>query len=271
MKADLHVHSYYSDGENSPKELAKMLKEKGIEAAALADHDSVAGTSEFMRAAKEAGIAAVSGIELSTFSFTEIHILGYNVDINNERFHHSLETLRQLRRKRLLGILEKLRELKIDISEEEVAKMAGLSESVGRVHIARVLIERGICGSVTQAFDTLLGYGKPAYVPSHRISPREGIEIIKSGGGKAVLAHPFLLGLEQPSLASLVRELKSLGLDGIEAQYSTHTIYETRFLMRLARAEGLIPTCGSDYHGPARDCPMTPFELSEKDFERLLG
>ncbi|NLK17516.1 MAG: PHP domain-containing protein [Clostridiales bacterium] len=271
MRADLHVHSYYSDGEHSPAELVRELKEKGIEVASLADHDSVAGISEFIGASKKEGIVAISGIELSTFSLAEIHILGYNVDINNQKFFQALEGLRQLRRKRLLEILEKLKEFKIDMPEEEVAKKAGKSESAGRVHIARALTERGICGSVAEAFDKLLGYGKPAYVPSHRISPREGIEIIKAGGGKAVLAHPFLTGLEPQGLACLVRELKSCGLNGIEAQYSTHTIGETQFLLKLAKAEGLIATCGSDYHGEARERPIKAFELSEQDFKGLMS
>ena len=251
-----------------PAELVRELKEKGIEVASLADHDSVAGISEFIGASKKEGIVAISGIELSTFSLAEIHILGYNVDINNQKFFQALEGLRQLRRKRLLEILEKLKEFKIDMPEEEVAKKAGKSESAGRVHIARALTERGICGSVAEAFDKLLGYGKPAYVPSHRISPREGIEIIKAGGGKAVLAHPFLTGLEPQGLACLVRELKSCGLNGIEAQYSTHTIGETQFLLKLAKAEGLIATCGPDF-GRGRERPKA-FDFRQ-DFKGLMS
>ena len=270
MKADLNVHSYYSDGENSPGELAARLRSFGIEIAALADHDTVAGTREFAEAAKRQNMQAVNGIELSTFSSWEIHILGYNFDIEGEAFSSAISRLRDMRRSRLLGILEKLKELGIALSEEDVVQKAGVSESAGRVHVAKVLIDRGICSSVNEAFDKLIGYGKPAYVPSYRISPREGIEIIKSGGGKAVLAHPFLIEVGQPSLVSLVRELKGLGLDGIEARYSAHTTDETRFLLKLAKDEKLIATCGSDYHGESRNSPITPFELSAADYQRLI-
>jgi predicted metal-dependent phosphoesterase TrpH len=268
--ADLHLHSHYSDGEDSPQQLIKKCKQRGLEAISLTDHDTVDGVKEMMSHGKKEGINCISGIELSTFHNTEIHILGYNFDINNTAFKQKLNVINQHRVHRVKRITHKLNELGIDITEQEIYLQGGKSSSVGRVHIAKVLVNKKIMPSVKDAFDKLLSAGKAAYVPSCRIETKQAIDLIKEAGGKSVLAHPFIIDIRFDKLLPLIMQLKEWGIDGIESVYYTHNKFESDFLKETAKKLNLISTCGSDYHGSIRAAStISGFELSAEDYNKL--
>ncbi|MDD4003132.1 MAG: PHP domain-containing protein [Clostridia bacterium] len=268
--ADLHLHSHYSDGEDSPMQLIKKCRQRELEVISLTDHDTTDGVKEMITLGKKEGIHCLSGIELSTFFGTEIHILGYNFDIDNAAFKQKLKVIKQHRVHRIKRITEKLKELGIDISEQEIYLQAGISSSVGRVHIAKVLVSKKIMPSVKDAFDKLLSVGKAAYVPSCRIETKQAIDLIKEAGGKTVLAHPFIIDIRFDKLLSLIMQLKQWGIDGIESAYYTHNNFESNFLKETAKKLDLISTCGSDYHGSIRAAStISRFELSAEDYNKL--
>jgi hypothetical protein len=235
----------------------------------LTDHDTADGVNEMKREAAALGIECFPGIELSAFSCAEIHILGYNVDISDKNFLRRLDFIKEQRQSRVASIISKLNSLNIEISQEEVERAAGGSSSPGRLHIAKALVNKKKFSSVTEVFDRVLGCGKAAYVSEYRLTPREAIEIIAAAGGKAVLAHPFLIDINKQNLLPLIRSLMLYGLNGIEAGYYAHNSFETDFLKALAKKLNLIATGGSDYHGKTRQSEIYGYEISEEDYIRL--
>jgi len=269
MKADLHIHSIYSDGDYDTNELALKAKAKDLKLVALTDHDTIDGVEKMIESSKKLGIECFTGIELSTFSNREIHILGYNVDIFDNKFREKLITIKEQRRQRIFAITEKLSNLDIDITVNEVFKYADKKASVGRVHISKALIAKNYVKTVEEAFNRYLGYNKAAYVPSFRMETKDAIELIKSAKGKAFIAHPLLINIERLHLPPLIKAFKNYGLDGIEADYSAHTKSETEYLKGLAKKLNLIPSCGSDFHGDSRQGEITAYELSDEDYIKL--
>lgn len=272
IKADLHLHSIYSDGADSPARLAEIAKESGLNLISLTDHDCVDGISEMTAEGKKAGIEVFPGIELSCFASCEIHILGYNFDADDPELRSELSKLQSMRESRTAEILQKLEPLGMFIDAGEVYAQKDTrapGSTIGRVHIAKALVKKGYAKDVNDAFNRWLASGKAAYVPSFRLTPSQGIALIKRAGGKAVLAHPHLIALSQETMYSLVKSMKSGGLDGIEAVYSAHTTTENKFYVQLAAKFDLFVTCGSDYHGACRPNTVTPYLLSEEDYKRL--
>lgn len=269
MKADLHIHSIYSDGENTPKQIAEIAKSKEIKLLSLTDHDTVDGNEEMHIETTKLGIEFITGIELSAFTNKEIHILGYNVDICNKIFTDKLNQLKILRKSRLNEILKKLKKIGIIITEEEVLKQTAIDNSIGRMHIAKALMLKGYVDCVNDAFTKWLGYGKAAYVSSYRLKPSEAIALINLAGGKAVLAHPSQIDIEQQNLYPLLKEMILNGLSGIEAQYSAHTTAENNYYLKIAKELNLISTCGSDFHGITRPISIEGYQLGEEDYKRL--
>lgn len=269
MKADLHIHSIYSDGEDTPEQIAAEAKAKGIELISLTDHDTVDGAEDMKKAAKKYGIECFTGIELSSFSCAEIHILGYNVDIYKQDFIDRLSVIKNQRKTRVKKIVQKLQALKIDIAEQEVYSFADDKASVGRLHIAKALVSKKLFNTVADAFDRMLAYGKAAYIPSDRITPKEAINLIACAGGKSVLAHPLMIDIKKQNLLPLIKQLADYGLNGIEASYYAHNKFETDFLLQLAGNLKLIATGGSDYHGKLRLSEIYGYDLKEEDYNRL--
>jgi predicted metal-dependent phosphoesterase TrpH len=179
---------------------------------------------------------------------SELHILGYFLDWQDTLLNERFKGLRDSRHRRNPQIVDRLQSLGIDITYDEVRALAG-SDSVGRPHIARALMDKGVVASAKEAFDRFLGDGKPAYVPRDLPSPAEAIQWIKAARGLAVLAHPTWVKLTDQSLAELLLQLKANGLDGVEVYYSTHAARQTQEYLRLAQQLGLLVTGGSDFHG----------------------
>ncbi|EES72821.1 PHP domain protein [Paenibacillus sp. oral taxon 786 str. D14] len=247
---DLHSHTQASDGMNKPAENVRLAKEKGLTGLAITDHDTVAGIEEALLAGKELGVDVVPGIEISTRAGgKDIHVLGYFLNFEDEHLLERLARLRSVREERNTLIIAKLQQLGLEITMEEVkagvARPLRPGESLGRPHIADVLVRKGYVSDMREAFDRYLSEGKPGYASLPRISPEEAITWIHEGGGAAVLAHPGLYGDDE-----LVRSILERGKpDGIEVYHSDHGAEEEIRYAAMAEQYGLIVTEGSDYHG----------------------
>lgn len=242
MRADLHIHTSASDGLKTPREAAEHMHGLGVELISVTDHDTVSGLDEAAEECRALGVHFVPGIEISAHSNSEIHILGYNIDYKNPDFCEQIAKVKDMRRARNLLIGEKLAgygvELGIDFS----------SDGLGRMNIARLMVEKGYAKDVQDAFNRYLGPNGKAYSDVRRTSPLEAVKLIAAFGGVPVLAHPKKY-LQQKTLRLLVEGLRPFGLKGIEVYYPTHTADDVAALSAVADRYGLIRTGGSDYHG----------------------
>lgn len=243
---DLHNHTTASDGLLTPSELVYWAKRKGLKAIAITDHDSTDGIDEAIRMGRETGIYIVPGIELNTqIDEKEIHILGYFIDKELPWFQQLLTKIRNARIGRAKKMVENLQKIYgFDINYEEIQEGTKGNGSIGRPHIARLLVEKGIANSIGEAFEKYIGADSPAYVERFKITPLEGIKMIKKAGGVPILAHPGLLYNN-----SIVAEIISQGVLGIEAYHINHTEHESEYFVKLAKKRNLIITAGSDCHG----------------------
>ena len=248
-RVDFHLHTTHSDGSCTPAEVIELAAKAGVTALAITDHDITTGVSEAIAAGKDRGIEIIPGIEISSLlGGSELHMLGYFLDYQDTRLNERLTRLRESRHRRNPQIIERLQAAGIDITYDEVRALAG-TDSVGRPHIARVLMDKGVVSSAKEAFDRWLADGRPAYVPRELPTPAEAIRWINEAKGLAVLAHPMWVKTTEGTLTDLVRTLKADGLDGVEVHYSTHTPRQTRDYLALAKQQGLLVTGGSDFHG----------------------
>lgn len=245
---DLHTHTTASDGSMTPAELVRHAFEKGLAAIAVTDHDSMDGIEYALHEGRKLGIEVIPGVEISVDFDPEMHLLGYFLNGYYEPILKSLEELRLMREQRNPKIIRKLNELGFDITMEEVSKKAD-GVNVGRPHIARALMDKGYVDSIAEAFEKYLSAGKPAYFKKDKLTPEEGVALITRSGGTPVLAHPVYLGMAGIELEQLLPRLKAAGLRGIEAVYSENTQEQTARLLKLAEANGLAVTGGSDFHG----------------------
>lgn len=245
---DLHTHSTASDGTLSPRALVRHAAEVGLCAIALTDHDSVLGVREAVEAGREFGVRVIPGVELSAEYPGELHILGLFLDAENPALTKALARIVEHRGARNIKMLEKLGEIGIKISFDEVSDISA-GGAVGRVHIARALVNRGHAKGIDEAFKKYLVRGAPGYARREKPSPEDAIKIIKSAGGIAVLAHPVFLELNAPGLRKLLTKLMGYGLGGLECIYPEHDERATREYISIARELGLYITGGSDFHG----------------------
>ncbi len=246
---DLHVHSIFSDGTETPEVLIELAAAAGVKALALTDHDTVKGLPRFFRAAEARGVRAVAGVEVSSTSdFGDMHILGYLMDYEDVTLAEQLEWIRSARRLRNEEILHNLHRLGMPLRWSEVEAFAG-DEVIGRPHFAQALVARGYVPTTRMAFNRYLARGCPAYAKRRTLTVGEAIEIIRGAGGVAVLAHPFALDCNWEELATVLARLRDMGLDGVETYYPQHTPQQVKRYLKLAGQFNLVPTGGSDYHG----------------------
>jgi 3',5'-nucleoside bisphosphate phosphatase len=244
---DLHCHTTASDGLLSPTELVQTAAALGLKGIGITDHDTIQGWEEAEEAGKTNKIRVVRGIELNTdWDGREVHILGYELDGTSDYLSRQLKNLRNARKQRMQEILDRFNRLGIRITIQEVQQFAK-GESIGRPHIAQVLIEHGCVSSIKEAFERYIGRGAPAYVPRYKLTPQEGIELIRESRGVAVLAHPGIHRLEEG-----IQPWIDAGLQGIEVSHSEHNQEDELRYRALARNYNLIMTGGSDFHGEAR-------------------
>lgn len=246
---DLHVHSTESDGTLTPEDLVAEAKKAELAAFALTDHDTCQGVGKAMPLAASAGIELIPGIELSTdYHGKEVHIVGLYIDMENEQLLKKTAEYRKCRSERNALMVEALRKEGLSITMEEL-----VAENpdcvITRANIARFLYEHGQIKSVREAFDRYIGDHCKCYVGRLKVASTDAVRLIKEAGGTAILAHPLLYGLSNTNLQKMIDALKPVGLDGLEAIYSTYTTGEEQQMKRLARENGLLISGGSDFHG----------------------
>lgn len=248
MFIDLHTHSVKSDGAMQPREVVETAKNAGLSAMSLTDHDVIDGVREAMQRGEELGIEVIPGIELSAKFKTETHVLGYFVDLDNPDFLEKLEEIKRVRMQRNYETAENLQKIGFPITVEDAMQLAP-NGIIGRAHFARVMAERGYVSSVKEAFDKYLANGKPGYSTLQLLTPRDAVELIKSAGGMAFLAHLHLTRLEGEELYNFVRDLKDAGMDGIEGYYTEYTPEMEAEYQGLAKKLDLLISGGTDFHG----------------------
>jgi predicted metal-dependent phosphoesterase TrpH len=245
LKADLHLHTTASDGRLEPHELVDMAVEMGLDVIAVTDHDTIDGVYPATEAAKKyPSFQVIPGVELSTdVPRGEVHVLGYFIDYTDAYLVQKLNGLRDSRKGRALRMIDKLHDLGMKITWNRVEELAQ-GGSVGRPHVAQVLLEAGYVRSLKEAFDKYIGRNGPAYAEREKMTPVDSVRLIKNARGLPVLAHP----VEIENLEALVVELINAGLVGIEVFYTKYTQMTIGRLLVLAKKYDLIPTGGTDYH-----------------------
>ncbi len=262
--ADLHLHTAFSDGTYTPEETILRASSLGLSAISVVDHDTVLGIEKVIRAGGLYGVEVLPGIELSTeYENTEIHILGYLIDYKSQSLVEKLELLSKTRVERIYKITEKLKGIGINLEAKSVFDIAKQGNP-GRLHIARAMIAEGLVSSAGEAFHRYIGDKCAAYVAGFKLSPCEGINLIRQAGGIAVLAHPHSINRDE-----LIPKLVDFGLMGLEVYYPEHTQAMINFYLSLAGKFNLLVTGGSDCHGQAKPeirigSIKIPYELVEK-------
>ncbi|HZJ00920.1 MAG TPA: PHP domain-containing protein [Gemmatimonadaceae bacterium] len=242
-EVDLHMHSTASDGSLAPSAVVDAARAAGLSAIALTDHDTLAGLQEAQLAAEPLGIRVVPGVELSAHDGPrEIHLLALHVS-KPEMMESQLSTFRDARETRARNIVERLRNLGINVELETVMQEAA-GGAVGRPHVARALIRGGHVRDSREAFDRYLGAGRPGFIPKARLEIREAIELTHSAGALAIWAHPG-----QDGRRERVEGFVNLGLDGVEIRHPSHLSEDVKRLAALCDFFGLVPSGGSDWHG----------------------
>lgn len=271
-RIDLHLHTTHSDGSLRPSEVLALAQKAGVTALAITDHDIVDGIPEALETGARLGIEILPGVEISSFDGkSELHILGYCINWQDETLLGRLATLRKSRHRRNPLIIERLQALGLELTYDEVRSLAG-TESVGRPHIARLLMEKGYVTSAKEAFDRYLAEGRPGYVARELPTPAEAISWIRNARGVAVLAHPTWVKESTETLPAFIRALKDNELGGMEVHYSTHTKQQTAKFLELTKQFGLLVTGGSDFHGLTKpDIAVGTGRGSLKVPERLLA
>ena len=243
--ADLHSHSTWSDGRDTPGQLAGKGVSAGLSALALSDHDTLQGIPEFEEACARAGLVAVPGVELSARHGKEAaHVLGLFVDPEHEGFRERLSGFRTERVRRGEGMAARLAILGCPVDLEEIRLVVGKG-SFGRPHLARALVAGGFVADEDEAFKRFLARGGPAWLPKPKWEMVEAIAAIRAAGGLAVLAHPYWH--DDPE--TVIRQGREAGLDGLEVSHSDHAEEDEARFRGLAGSLGLLSTAGSDHHG----------------------
>jgi 3',5'-nucleoside bisphosphate phosphatase len=245
---DLHTHSTASDGTYTPFELVRLARNIGLKAIALTDHDTTKGLNDALSASRELGVEVIPGCELSVQYKGLMHILGLWVIPDAPALNEALLELRAKRNARNEIMIEKLRKAGLDVTYEEIKRLAG-DAAIGRPHICRVLMNKGAVSSVQEAFDRFLGPNGKAYVPKEKFDPERAISMLKNEQATVILAHPFSMSLQENELKKELIRLKDLGLDGVEVFYPEHTKDQTSLYSSLCNELDLLPSGGSDFHG----------------------
>ena len=269
--ADLHVHTNISDSTFSPEKVVEYAKLAGLDAIAITDHDTCDAITPATILAKDINLEIIPGVELTAeVDDDEIHILGYFIDYQNNSFTQKLKELCRVREERAKEILKRLAEQGIDLKYEDLMELAGpATGSVGRLHIANLLYRKGKVACTREAFTKYIGNNCPAYVKKFKLSPKEAVDMIKSVGGVAVLAHPKTINTETRSLKDIIGTLAQDGIQGIEVYHSDHSAKDSNAFKKIAEEYNLLMTGGSDCHGLGKKEVLlgkikVPYELVEK-------
>ncbi|RJX24671.1 MAG: PHP domain-containing protein [Dethiobacter sp.] len=241
---DLHIHTTFSDGLLNPCQVVAEANKKGMAAIGITDHDTMRGVACAETAGKKYGLEIIPGVELSTsYEDKEPHLLGYYCDPENPQLHKILKDVSTSRHERMVKMVDKLKNLGIDIQIEEVLEKAR-GDMLGRPHLALVICQKGYCRTPAEVFAKYIGNNCPAYVERYRLSLQEALNLVRGAGGIPVLAHPGLYKADE-----LIPSMVRMGLLGIEAFHPEHRIIDRCRYLKMAGKYNLLITGGSDYHG----------------------
>ena len=251
MFADLHLHTNFSDGTYTPEELVANAKRHGLSTISLTDHDTVEGCPRAAAACAEVGIEFISGAELTAeLNGEELHILGYFLDLGNTRFLNELARFQNVRQNRVREMVSRLNQHGIPLELESVFAIANC-RSPGRPHVARALVQAGLCDNMDEAFERFMKKNRIAWVPKFKMSATDAIRMIHDASGVAVLAHPGLYRAD-----ALIPEMVAGGLDGIECFHTKHSTSTAEHYLEIADRYSLLVTGGSDCHGMTKGKPL---------------
>lgn len=249
MAVDLHTHSRVSDGSETPTRVVELAAACRLTAVALTDHDTLDGLEEAAAAADRAGVSFVPGAELSvTWPSGAMHLLTYGITPGSGPLQDRLTELQAGRSARNSEIVEAFRAMGIEVTLDEVLTEAS-GGTVGRPHIAAVLMRKGVVASVAEAFDAYLAEGRPAYRPRRRLDAAEAVRLTEESGGVAVVAHPHTVADDERGFGDAFERFVDLGVAGVECYYGEYPPEVRERLAAIAGRLGLIATGGSDYHG----------------------
>ena len=267
VQADLHLHTTFSDGRLTPTQLVELCADRGIRYAAVTDHDSTEGIGEALEAARRfRDLEIIVGVELSTdVQDSEIHLLGYFVDHEDDELQGTLSTFRDGREGRARKMVERLDEMGLPVPWERVEELSG-GGAIGRPHIAQAMVEAGYIEYPKDAFDRYLGRNGPAYVERARLTPAEAVRMVVSNGAVPVMAHPTFSvpRMDDEGVAELRRilvELRGEGLAGMEVYYGVYEPDTVALLKSMADELGLIACGGSDYHASGNPGEARPGDV----------
>lgn len=268
VKKDLHIHSYFSDGELSPEEIVDKWMSDDYKVIAISDHDGIDGSKVALEYAKDKEIVVVPAIEFDSEDMlgTKLHILGYGVDFESDAMKDKLDCINKWREERNSKLLEAIVEHGYKLTEDEIFEVNG-GRFVGKPTFAKALINKGHFSSIDEVFNTLIKtLDKENKAQKKTLQSRDVIDTIHQSNGIAVLAHP----IEQkkrgesyqdylPRLINLLDTFYEYGIDGIECYHPSASDEQSRFLVSYAVNHGLIVTKGSDYHGDSIDRDYSHF------------
>lgn len=263
---DLHLHSTFSDGRFDVEKIVSEIDENNFSGMSLTDHDTVDGLNLAKDYCNKKDIDFIPGIEFGiTYKKKEIHILGYFIDYNNKEISELIDKLKKDRKIRIKKIINRLKDLNLDVSFDELQKYAK-KDIVSRSHIARLLVEKSYVNNIKEAFDIYLGQDGLAYIEKNNYNIKKVINIIKSAGGVSVLAHPGTIKDDD-----IVKEIINLGIDGIEIINSKHSLEDIVKYNDLCDNYKLIATAGSDCHGKVIDSKLLigNYYLNYKNVEKI--
>jgi predicted metal-dependent phosphoesterase TrpH len=265
--ADLHLHTQFSDGTFTPEELVQHAQKHGLACIAVTDHDTVEGCARAAAACAAVKMEFISGAELTAeHEDTEVHILGYFLDTQNNVLLDRIGKFQAVRQNRINEMCAALNKLGIPLKAESVFALANC-KSPGRPHVARALVKEKLVGNLDEAFERFLKKGRPAWVPKTKMSALEGVELIHQAGGLAVMAHPGLNRTDE-----IIPDLVDAGLDGIECFHTKHSTVMAERYLEFAEKYDLLVTGGSDCHGFSKKAPLIgTVKLPYEHVERLYA
>lgn len=251
LNADLHCHSSVSDGTLAPEALAARAKAGGVDLWSLTDHDEIGGQARARDAAQRAGLAYLSGCEISvTFAGTTVHIVGLGFDVDNAALRAGLARTRGGREARAREMAAGLAQVGIHGAFEGALPFVGNPELISRTHFARFLVERGHCGDTSEVFRRYLTEGRPGFVPHRWAGLGDAVHWITEAGGMAVIAHPARYKFTPTEEYALFSEFKAHGGRGVEVITGSHSATEAVKYTETALEFGLLASRGSDFHSP---------------------
>ncbi|MBI3317701.1 MAG: PHP domain-containing protein [Candidatus Omnitrophica bacterium] len=269
--ADLHLHTFHSDGTFSPEELVLRALNLKLSCISVTDHDTAAGLPAAQKAAGDR-LEILPGIEMTAlFRKRELHILGYGIRPEEAALSAFMARMHSYRKERIQAMISRLRAHGVEVSFEEVQKVAGPG-TLGRPHLAEAILKKGIVGSLKEAFERYIGDRAPCFVQGATLTVPEAVEILRQAGGVAVLAHPYRLVQDE-----WIPELVACGIRGIEAVHSEHPGKITKKYQKIAKEQKLLTTGGSDCHGfrkangPLIGSTSIPLEWVDRLKEAISG